>query len=66
MNELSNFQIVFKPVCAVLWPVRNCASACLKEEHLEMMRKCIQRCLDCADICQLCARMEQKAVCIHA
>jgi hypothetical protein len=24
------------------------------------MRECIQRCLDCADICQLCARIMQQ------
>jgi hypothetical protein len=30
-----------------------------KRKDLEMMRECIQRCLECADICQLCVRMQQ-------
>jgi len=30
----------------------KCAQACLREEKLEMMRKCIQTDLECAEICE--------------
>ncbi|GAB2322510.1 four-helix bundle copper-binding protein [Alkalibacterium sp. m-11] len=31
----------------------NCFDACLKEEHLDMMRECIRLDRECADICQM-------------
>lgn len=34
-----------------------CATACLKEENLEMMRDCILLDRDCADICRLTATL---------
>ncbi|KAA9332374.1 four-helix bundle copper-binding protein [Hymenobacter busanensis] len=35
----------------------NCASACLREEHVQMMVRCIALDRDCADICALTARL---------
>lgn len=35
----------------------TCASADLIEQDVAVMRKCILLCLDCADVCELTARM---------
>jgi len=35
----------------------NCASACLQEENVQMMVRCIQTDRDCADICKLTATL---------
>ncbi|MFB9865300.1 four-helix bundle copper-binding protein [Rufibacter immobilis] len=35
----------------------HCASACLQEEHVKMMARCIQLDRDCADICRLTATL---------
>jgi hypothetical protein len=34
-----------------------CATACLNEEHIELMTRCIELDRDCADICNLGARL---------
>lgn len=34
----------------------HCVAACLKEEDVKMMERCIRLDLDCAEICQLAAR----------
>ncbi len=38
----------------------SCATECINEDQMEMMRECIKRCLECADICHLCAQTEQR------
>jgi hypothetical protein len=34
-----------------------CADACLSEPHIDSLRKCIRSDLDCADICEVTARV---------
>jgi hypothetical protein len=36
---------------------RVCADACLGEEKVEMLRRCIRLNLDCADVCNATGRM---------
>src|SRR5512139_150924 len=35
----------------------SCADACLGEQELTMLRKCIRANLDCADVCNITARL---------
>lgn len=35
----------------------HCATACLQEEDINMLSRCIQLDLDCADICHLAAKL---------
>ncbi|RTQ45282.1 four-helix bundle copper-binding protein [Hymenobacter gummosus] len=35
----------------------HCASACLQEEHVQMMARCISLDRDCSDVCALTARL---------
>jgi|SRR5581483_8347792 hypothetical protein len=34
-----------------------CADACLGEDQVEMLRRCIRLCLDCAEVCEVTARL---------
>jgi hypothetical protein len=35
----------------------SCADACLGEEHVDPLRRCVRFALDCADVCEAAARM---------
>jgi len=37
----------------------NCYSACLEEEHIDMMRECIRLDRECADICAFAVKAMQ-------
>lgn len=41
-----------------MFACKHCASACLQEEHVHMMRECIKHCLTCVETCQLCTSLE--------
>lgn len=34
-----------------------CSSSCLKEDNVQMMAKCIQSCMECANLCNAAARL---------
>lgn len=38
----------------------TCATACLEEDNVKMLSRCIQLDMDCADVCTLAARLLQR------
>ena len=49
-------QALLQALAACAAACEHCASACLQEEDMQMMVRCIQLDRDCADICTLTAR----------
>ncbi|HLP41717.1 MAG TPA: four-helix bundle copper-binding protein, partial [Fibrobacteria bacterium] len=45
---------------------RVCASACLNEKEIDMLRECIRLNLDCAEICDLSAAYMTRESIFHA
>ncbi|MDB6112219.1 MAG: uncharacterized protein JWR69_3969 [Pedosphaera sp.] len=35
----------------------GCADACVGEDHVETLRRCIRMCQDCADVCEATAKL---------
>lgn len=35
------------------WACENCAASCLREDQVQMMARCIQLDMDCADFCKM-------------
>ncbi|WP_367114354.1 four-helix bundle copper-binding protein [Deinococcus sp.] len=44
----------------------ECATACLSEPHIDMMRGCIRLDRDCADVCAMTARLLMRGSDLHA
>lgn len=54
---LEQNQSLLETLAACVAACENCASACLQEDNVQMMVRCIQLDRDCADICALTARL---------
>ena len=51
MNIIPNHELIKKiDICVAA--CNYCASACLQEEDVKMMAKCISMDMDCAEICR--------------
>lgn len=56
MTENKNSYLV-KILAECAEKCNNCASACLEERDMKLLKDCIKLDIDCADICQLTAKL---------